>query len=179
MNPEVTLKIERAPRRRVTPTLSSAVFALVVAAWIHPAFSATGTNARCDQAMDDPPASVPDGGRLALRVLGHAADAAGSSEQSSPVETDAMSVPTPDLIPVEPRVDAVLRSTARERLASNLQPQESGDRGAPLVADEADAIEETPAMLDSRQTEAAAERPAYPDDDLVRYLQRQMYRTDI
>jgi hypothetical protein len=179
MNPEVTLTTERAPRRKVAPTLSSAVFALVVAVWIHPAFSATGTNARCDHSIDDPPASVPDDGSLALRVLGHTANAAGSSEQSSPVETGAVSVPTPDLIPVEPRVDAVLRSTSRERLASRLQPEESGDRGVPLVADQAEGAEEPPRILDSRKTESAAQSSAYPNDDLVRYLQRQMYRTDI
>ena len=179
MNPEVTLTSKRAPRRKVAPTLSSAIFALVVAVWIHPAFSATGTNARCDHPIDDPPASVPDDGRLALRVLGHTSDAAGSEEQSSPVDADAVSVPTPDLIPVEPRVNAVLRSTARERLASRLQPEESGDRGAPLVADQAEGTEDAPRILDSRKSESATRSSAYPDDVLLRYLQRQMYRTDI
>jgi hypothetical protein len=170
---------ERAPRRGMTAPLSSAVFALVAAAWIHPALSATGSLSRCDRAIDDPPAPVADGGGLALRVLGHNAHAKDSSKQSSPAETDAASVPTPELIPVEPRVDAVLRSTARERLAGRLQPEKSGDRGAPLLAEKAEGGEEPTRLLDAEQTEAAVERPRYADDDLVRSLQRQMYRTDI
>ena len=59
------------------------------------------------------------------------------------------------------------------------QPEQSGGERMQLVADKAEVIEDPPRLLDSGQTEAAAERPGNPDGDLVRSLQRQMYRTDI
>jgi hypothetical protein len=171
---------ERAPRRNVAATLPSALFALVVAAWIHPALAATGTHARCDQSIDSPPIAISDDERLSLQVIGHSANTAAATHNMSPAKPPG---PEPAVAPgesaVNARIAALLRRTARETHWGRPQPEQSEDQGIPLVADSAESTEEPPRMLDSGQPEAAAERAGYPDDDLVRDLQRQMYRTDI
>lgn len=169
---------EWAPRRNVAQTLSSAMLALVVVAWINPALAATGTNARCDRSIDNPPIAVPDDDRLSLQVIGHPADTAAAQQNMSPAEPGPEPAAAPGESAVNARIAALLSRTAREARWGRPQPEQSEDQGMPLVAEKAERAEE-PGMLDSEQTETAAERPGYPDDDLVRYLQRQMYRTDI
>ena len=170
---------ERAPRRNVAPSLSSALLALAVAVWIHPALAATGTHARCDQSLDSAPPAVPDDGGLSLQVLGHATSTAAASENMSPAEPAPEPAAAPGESAVNSRIAALLRRTARGSHWGAPQPEQSEDQGVPLAAEKAERAEEPPRMLDSEQAEAAAERPGYADDDLVRNLQRQMYRTDI
>lgn len=166
---------ERAPRRNLAPTLSSVILALAVVAWIHPALAATGTHARCDRSIDTPPLAVPDDERLSLQVLGHATNPTAAPEDMSPAEPAAASGESA----VNSRIAAVLRRTARESRWGEPQPEQSEDQGMPLVAEKAERSEEPLRMLDSEQAETDTERPGYADDDLVRHLQRQMYRTDI
>ena len=167
---------ERAPRRNLAPTLSSALLALAVVAWIHPALAATGTHARCDRSIDSPPLAVPDDDRLSLQVLGHTTNPTAAPENMSPAEPAAASGESA----VNSRIAAVLRRTARESRWGEPQPEQSEDQGVPLVAEKAErAEEEPPRRLDSEQAETDAEHPGYADDDLVRNLQRQMYRKDI
>ncbi len=170
---------ERAPRRNVAPTLSSAVLALVVVACIHPALAATGTDARCGRSIDSPSLAVPDDDRLSLQVLGHTTDTAADPGNVSPMEPDLEPGDEPGAGAVDSRIAAVLRRTAREAHWGRPQPEQSEGQGLPLVADKAERAEEPARMLDSEQAEAAAARTGFADDDLLRHLQRQMYRTDI
>jgi hypothetical protein len=175
----VTLTNERAPRRHVAPTLSSALLALVAAAWIHPALAATGTLARCDRSIDSPPIATPDEDQLSLQVIGHAANTAVDLEEMSPAEPDSEPAAAPGESAVNSRIAMLLRRTVREANWDRPKPEQSEDQSMPLVAEEAEGADEPLRRRDSEQTDAATKRPAYPDDDVVRYLQRQMYRTDI
>lgn len=163
----------------MAPTLSSVIIALVVAVWIHPALAATGTLARCDRSIDGAPTPVPDDDRLSLQVIGHASNTAVASEQMSSADTDSEPAAVPGADATNSRVAAVLRRTARETHWTHRETEQSADQGMPLVADKVEAAEESPRMLDPEPAEATAERSGFSDDDLVRHLQRQMYRTDI
>jgi hypothetical protein len=155
------------------------MLALVVSACIHPALAATGTHARCDRSIDSPSLAVPDDDSLSLQVLGHTTDSAADPGKVSAMEPDPEPGDEPGAAAVDSRIAAVLRRTSRESHWGHPQPEQTEDQGVPLVVEKAERAEEPPRMLDSELAEAAAERTGFADDDLLRHLQRQMYRTDI
>ena len=62
---------KQAPRRKVAPTHLSTILVLALGAWVHPALSATGVDASCDESIDTPPMSAASDGRLAIQVIDH------------------------------------------------------------------------------------------------------------
>ena len=154
---------------------------LALAAWVHPAFSATGTDARCDQSPDAPEMSISDDGKLALRIIGHGTPTAAAADDL--VLESAEADPSADTAsyPAGPRVDVMLRrifDEARARQPSISEPQEIGDLSAPLAVDKTENVDDTAAVLETDPADSTAELPDFSPDELSRYRQ-QMYRTDI
>lgn len=154
---------------------------LALAAWVHPAFSATGTDARCDQSMDAPAMSVSDDGKLALRVIGHGTNTAAAADDLVLDEPAAGPATDTASYPAGPRVDVILRrifDEARARQPGLSEPEETGDLGAPLAVDKTENVDDTAAVLEADPVDSVAELPGFSADELSRYRQ-QMYRTDI
>ena len=154
---------------------------LALAAWVHPASSATGTDARCDQSMDAPTMSISDDGNLALRVIDHGTNTAAAADDLVPDE--AATDPGTDTAgyPSGPRVDVMLRRVfdeARARQPSLSEPEETGDFSVPLAVDKTENVDDTAAVLETDPADSTAELPDFSPDELSRYRQ-QMYRTDI
>lgn len=154
---------------------------LAFGAWMHPALSATGTAANCDQSLDSPSMSLADNRELPLRLIDHGA--------ASTASADGLSIdgPAPDpaaktaIRPTGPRVDIILRrifDEARARQPSLSEPEHTGGLGAPLVVDQSETVEEPAAGLETGPVESPAGLPEFSADELHRY-RKQMYRTDI
>lgn len=153
----------------------STMTVLALAAWVHPAFSATGTDARSDQPMDAPTMSISDDGKLALRIIGHGTPTAADDLGLEAADADTASYPA------GPRVDVMLRrifDEARARQPSISEPEETGDLSAPLAVDKTENVDDTAAVLETDPADSTAELPGFSPDELSRYRQ-QMYRTDI
>ena len=159
----------------------SAILLLVLGAWVHPALSATGAGARCDQSVDAPPMSADADGKLAIQVIDHGTSASVADPEISVDDAFSDPVPQSSGLQTERVADDMLRQIFGE--ARNLQPQlpETGlvdDLGAPLAIDKTEAMEEPTAVLDTEQTDVAAELPGFSADELLRYRQK-MFRKDI
>jgi hypothetical protein len=155
----------------------STMAVLALAAWVHPAFSATGTDARCDQSPDAPEMSISDDGKLALRIIGHGTPTAAAADDLGLEAADADTAS----YPAGPRVDVMLRrifDEARARQPSISEPQETGDLSAPLAVDKTEKVDDAVAVLEFDPADSTAEFPGFSPDELSRYRQ-QMYRTDI
>lgn len=166
---------KQAPRRHVASSLLSAATVLVLGAWACPSLAATGSDARCDQSLDQPPMSPADSGDLAIQVIDHGTATA----------TDDLAVEETGADPAGgskgPRVEVMLRrifDEARARQPGLPQLEFAEDRNAPLAVDQADGIEEPAAVLEAEPAESATELPGFSADELLRY-RRQMFRTDI
>jgi len=175
------LTTRQAPRRKVAPRLLCTVSVLALAAWVHPASSATGTDARCDQSMDAPTMSMSDDGKLALSVIGHGTSTAAEADDLQ--LEDAAADPATDIAsyPANPRADAMLRrifDEARVPQPSPSKPNETGNLSAPLAVDKTEKVDDTAAVLEFDPADSTAELPGFSPDELSRYRQ-QMYRTDI
>ena len=171
----------QAPRRKVAPSLTSALIALVLGAWISPSPAATGTDARCDQSLDATPMSLADESKLRIRVIDHGTATAAATDDISLDDTVADPEPSAAGGSKGPRVDVMLRrifEEAEARQPGLAEPEQAGDRSAPLAVDKTENAEEPTAVLETNPTAAPAERPDFSSDELLRYRQ-QMYRTDI
>jgi hypothetical protein len=172
---------KQAPRPKVAPLHLSAIVLLALVAWVHPALSATGSDARCDQRIDALPMSTAGDGKLAIEVLDHGANAA-LAGNDIPLEAAVASpaLESPDR-PSEPRIDVMLRrisDDARLPQSRLSEPDEVEVVGAPLAVGRTKAIEKPATALDTNQTDVAAELPGFSADELLRYRQ-QMFRKDI
>lgn len=170
---------KQAPRPRVAPSQLSAIIVLTLCAWVHPALSATGADARCDHSrcdhsIDTLPMSAATDSKLAMRVIDHGNSAA-LEGNDIPLEAAVTgpALESPDR-PGEPQVDIMLRPISddaqlpQSRLS---EPDEVEVVGAPLAVGRTKAI-------DTSQTDVAAELPGFSADELLRYRQ-QMFRKDI
>ena len=175
------MKTERAPRRRVAPSLLSALSVLVLGTWGHPALSATASDARCDQPIDTPSLSIADDRRIPLKVIDHPAARTTAADDISLDDTVDEGSAETAAAPTGPRVDIMLRrifDEARARQPNLAEPEQTGDLSAPLVVDKSENVEEQAAGLESDPVDSLAELPGFSADELHRYRQ-QMYRTDI
>lgn len=171
----------QAPRRRAAPSLSSAIALLALGIWMSPAFSATGTNARCDETTDYRPMSIADDRELPIQVIGHGTDNAAAADDTSPDDAVADATTRTVTRPTGPRVDIMLRrifDEARARQPSLSEPEETSDLSAPLAGDKPENVEEPAAVLEADPVDSSAELPGFSADEVHRYRQ-QMYRTDI
>ena len=128
---------------------------LALGVWTHPAFSATGTDARCDQSLDSPSMSIADNRKLPLQVIDHGATGTAAAGDISFDDTD-----------VDPTTKA-LRG-----------PEQTADLSPPLVVDQSKSIEDPAAGLEADPVDSPAALPGFSADELHRY-RKQMYRTDI
>ena len=149
------MTIQQAPRRRVAPSLLSALTVLALGVWTHPAFSATGTDARCDQSLDSPSMSIADNRKLPLQVIDHGATGTAAAGDISFDDTD-----------VDPTTKALPG------------PEQTADLSPPLVVDQSKSIEDPAAGLEADPVDSPAALPGFSADELHRY-RKQMYRTDI
>ena len=171
----------QAPRRRVASSYLSAALLLALGAWVHPAFSATGAGARCDQSVDTPPISAAADSKLAIQVIDHGTSTSVADPEMSVDGAFSDPVPQSSRLQTERAADDTLRQVFGE--ARTLQPplSETGltdDQGAPFAIDTTEAIEERKAVLETDQTDVAAEHPGFSADELLRYRQK-MFRKDI
>jgi hypothetical protein len=153
---------------------------LALGAWMQPAFSATGTDANCDQSLDSPAMSLADSNELPLRLIEHGAAATTAADDISLGDSADPAATTP-IRPTGPRVDIILRrifDEARARQPNLSEPEQAGDLGAPLVVDQSENVEEPAAGLETDPVDSPAELPGLSADELHRY-RKQMYRTDI
>ena len=153
---------------------------LALAAWVHPAFSATGTDARCDQSPDAPEMSISDDGKLALRIIGHGTTSTAADDLALEAAHADPSADTASY-PAGPRVDVMLRrifDEARVPRPSPSEPQKTGKLSAPLAVDKTEKVDDASAVLEFDPADSTAEFPGFSPDELSRYRQ-QMYRTDI
>ena len=172
------MTIERAPRRKVAPSQLGAIFVLVLGAWVHPAFSATGAGARCDQSMDALPMSATDESKLAIQVIDHGTSTAvAAGDESLDAEAGELA-PASSGRPTPPRVDSMLRRIFDEAQLRQLQLAGPEPADEPLAVDGTEAGDEPAAVLDTVQTDGGAELPGYSADEMLRY-RRQMFRKDI
>ena len=171
---------KRAPRRKVASSHLGAIIVLALGAWVHPALSATGTGALCDQSIDAQP--LPDAGNdeLAIRVIDHGSTSSVASDDISLDERSDSLVPEFSNRTTGPRIDIMLRpiNSEVELQQPRLPELEDGDDLSAPLADKADAREEPTAVLDSNQSDTSVEFPGSSQDDLLRYRQ-QMFRKDI
>jgi hypothetical protein len=177
----VTLTTEQAPRRKVAPTHLSTILVLALGAWVHPALSATGVDASCDESIDTPPMSAATDNKLAIRVIDHGRNTAVSNEEISLDETSADVAPESSDRRTGPRVDVMLRrifDEARLRHPQLADPEQPDDMSAPIAVDTSEASEEPAAVISTDQTDGATELPGFSADELLRYRQ-QMFRKDI
>jgi len=153
---------------------------LALAAWVHPASAATGTDARSDQPLDTPTMSISDDGKLALGIIGHGTPAAAAADD--PLEAaDAEPATDATSYPGGPRVDVMLRrifDEARARQPGLPEPEETGHLSAPLAVDKTENVDDSAAVLETGPADSPAELPGFSPDELSRYRE-QMYRTDI
>lgn len=159
----------------------STITVLALAAWVHPAFSATGSDARSDQPMDAPTMAISDNGKLGLRNIGHGAPTAAAADDLVLDAADADPAADTASYPAGPRVDVMLRrifDEARARQPSLSEPEETGDLSAPLAVDKTENVDDSAAVLETDPADSPAELPGFSPDELSRYRQ-QMYRTDI
>jgi hypothetical protein len=178
---EVTLTRKQAPRSTAAPSLLSAVFVLVLGAWIHPVLAATTADARCDSPADTLPMSIADENKLAIRVLGHGTPASATPDAVVLDDTVIETLPNDSGSPAGPRVDIILRriiDEAQLRQPKLPKPEQAGNLGPPLAGDKSETVEESATLPETSPVDAVQERPRFPADDLLRYRQ-QMYRTDI
>ena len=175
------MKTRQAPRRKVAPSLASALIALVLGAWINPSPAATGTDARCDQSLDATPMSLADDSKLRIQIIDHGSATAAATDDISLDGTAADPVPSTAGGSKGPRVDVILRrifEEAEARQPGLPESEQAGDLSAPLAVDKTETTDEPAAVLEADPTAAPAERPDFSSDELLRYRQ-QMYRTDI
>ena len=153
----------------------------MLGAWVHPALAATGTDASCDQSMDEPSMSIVDNRRLPLDVIDHGAGVTAAAGDVSLHDTLDDSGTETASRPAGPRVDIILRrifDEARARQPDLSEPEEPGVLSAPLAVDKSENAEEPPAGLETDAVDSGAALPGFSADELDRYRQ-QMYRTDI
>ena len=153
---------------------------LALGAWTHPAFSATGTDARCDQSLDSPSMSIADNRKLPLQVIDHGATGTAAAGDISFDDTDVDPTTTPPG-PTGARVDIILKQIleeARARQPKLSGPEQTADLSPPLVVDPSKSIEEQAAGLEADPVDSPAALPGFSADELHRY-RKQMYRTDI
>jgi len=162
----------------VAPSLLSALAVLALGVWTHPAFSATGTDARCDQSLDSPSMSIADNRKLPLQVIDHGTAAAGQiSFDDRDVDPTTKAPPGP----AGARADIILKrilEEARARQPKLPGPEQTADLSPPLVVDQSKSIEDPAAGLEADPVDSPAALPGFSADDLHRY-RKQMYRTDI
>ena len=154
---------------------------LALGAWMNPAFSATGTDARCDQPVDSPSMSIADDYKLPLQVVEHGAASTAAADDIALDATIADPTTKTATRPTGPRVDIMLRrifDEARARQPGLAEPEQAGNLSAPLAVDKSENVEESAASLESEPVDSPAELPGFSADELHRYRQ-QMYRTDI
>ena len=171
----------QAPQRRVAPFHLSALLVLALGAWVHPAFSATGADARCDQQMDNPPMSASDDGKLAIRVLDHGTSTAAASDALSLERSVTVPALESSGRPGGAEVDVFLRRDVNEAKLQQSPlsgPDEADDVDAPLAVGKTEVIEEPAAALDTDQADASTRLPGFSADELLRYRE-QMFRKDI
>ena len=172
---------KQAPRRKVAPTHLSTILVLALGAWVHPALSATGVDASCDESIDTPPMSAASDGRLAIQVIDHGRNTAVPNEEISLDEASADVGPESSDRRTGPRVDVMLRrifDEARLRRPQLTEPEQPDDMSGPLAVDKSETGEEPAAVISTNQTDGAAELPGFSADELLRYRQ-QMFRKDI
>jgi hypothetical protein len=165
----------------VASSYLSAILLLALGAWVHPALSATGAGARCDQSVDTPPISADADSKLAIQVIDHGTSTSVADPEISVDDAFSDPVPQSSSLQTERAADDMLRQIFGE--ARTLEPSlsETGlieDLGAPLAVDKAEAMEEPTAVLETDQADVAAELPGFSEDELLRYRQK-MYRKDI
>ena len=168
----------RAPRRRVASSQLSAIFVLVLGAWVHPALSATAVNTRCDQAIDSPPMPAAADSKLTMQVVDHGTTAA---EDISLDETSTDLSPNLIEALTRSRVERILRRISDEaklRQPPLSEPARPDTMSGPLAVEKSEAVEEPAAMINTEQSDSAAELPEFPADEFLRYRQ-QMFRKDI
>ncbi len=154
---------------------------LALGAWMPPAFSATGSDARCDESVDYPPMSIADERKLPMQVFGQGTDNSAAADDISPDDAVADAATRTATRPTGPRVDIILRrifDEARARQPSLSEPQQSSDLSAPLAVDKSENVEEPAAVLEADPVHSSTELPGFSSDEVHRYRQ-QMYRTDI
>jgi hypothetical protein len=154
---------------------------LALGAWTHPAFSATGTDARCDQSLDSPSMSIADNRKLPLQVIDHGATGTAAAGDISFDDTDVDPTTTTPPGPTGARVDIILKQIleeARARQPKLSGPEQTADLSPPLVVDPSKSIEEQAAGLEADPVDSPAALPGFSADELHRY-RKQMYRTDI
>ena len=171
----------QAPRRGTASSRLCAAALLVLGAWVHPALSATGSDASCDQPLVGPPMSIEDNRRLPLEVIDHGPNVTAAAGDVS--LEDTLNEPGTEMAPgpAGPRVDIILRrifDEARARQPDLSEPEQPGDLSAPLAVDKSENLEESSAGLETDTIDSGAELPGFTADELHRYRQ-QMYRTDI
>ncbi len=154
---------------------------LALGAWVNPALSATGADARCDQSIDTPPMSAATDSKLIIQVIDHGRNTAVANEDVSIDESPVD--PAPELSDrlTGPRVDVMLQrifDDARLRHPQLAEPEQPDDVSGPLAIDQSEAGEEPAAVISTDQTDGATELPGLSADELVRYRQ-QMFRKDI
>jgi len=173
--------MKQAPRRRVAPSLLSAITVLALGAWMHPAYSATGTEANCDQSLESPTLSLANSQEIPLRLIDLGAAGAAASDTISIDDPGADPATKNTVRPTGPRVDIILRrifDEARARQPSLSEPEQTVDLSAPLADDKSENVEEPAAGLETDPVDSPAELPGFSADELHRY-RKQMYRTDI
>ena len=171
----------QAPRRKVAPSHLSAIFVLALGAWVHPALSATGADARCDQSLDAPQISAAADTGLTIRVIDHGANTAVAADDISLEETPVDFAPESSERSTEPRIDVMLRRIYDESQSRQRQLTEAelpDDIGGTLAVDKSDAVEEPAAVISTDQADHTTELPGFSADELLRYRQ-QMLRKDI
>ncbi len=155
--------------------------ALALGAWVHPAFSATGTDASCDQSLDSPAMSVADDRKLPLQVIDHGVTRMAAADDVSLDDTVADPDTETATRPGGPRVDIILRRVfeeARARQPGLPEPEQTGDLSVPLAVDQSENVEEPAPGLETDPIDSPAELPGFSAEELHRY-RKQMYRTDI
>lgn len=172
---------KQAPRRKMASSQLGAIIVLAIGAWVHPAFAATAADARCDQPIDAPPMSAASESKLSIQVIDHGTSAAVASDDTSLTEAVADAAPESSDGPRGPRVDIILRrifDEAQLRQPQLAGPEHADDLATPFAVDKTEAIEEPATVLDSEQSDVAAELPGFSADELLHYRQ-QMFRKDI
>lgn len=175
------MKSRQAPRRNTASSLSSALLALVLGAWIIPAPAATGTGASCDQPLDAAPMSLADDGKLTLQVIDRGTATTTATDDISLDDSGSDSAPIAAGGSKGPQVDIILQrifEEAEARQPNLAEPEQARDLSAPLAVDKTESADEPSHVLRADPAAAPAEVSGFSSDELLRYRQ-QMYRTDI
>ena len=172
------MAIKQAPRRRLASIQLGAVVALALGAWMHPALSATGTGASCDQSMNALPMTEEGGNKLALQVVDHG-DRDDAVHGDIGLDDPVGSLATDSLVDSSESGERVfLGGIIDDARLGELQPAASMELGAPVAVEKSDAIEKPAVVLERDRDGIQAELPGYPVEELLRFRQ-QMYRKDI